>query len=382
MKNEETKKATICILDVMIEHADKGPSGFWTDDHEGCGNPKIFPEFEDGLKRGRYVKKEHYLCPWNTAVLYGKNQGNIKSGCYYSCSIGKVKYLSMEILKKVLVRFRTRLQNGEYDNFEQSVPLLTPDEIDYIEKQICIEKAAQEQNREKERTKRLEQAAALIKKYPSEKDLFGLYYGKKTLICTYDGTIDFDPESCKNVAGAERFTYDDYIDVQIKSFHKTRGWFENCYHNFSLGFKGCIEKKTKNNVCFQRIEVNGMYPDGDCFAGKEEHVWMNISGFENFQIGDCVSFFAEVYRYVKTGKGKQIDFALRNPQNILKIETYELPSDDELLQQEINQMLCETCYLGEHCNKVYCMRPENEMSSMKKQLFDDIKKNQNSVDLQ
>lgn len=36
----------------MIEHTDKEPSGFWTDDYEGCGNPRVFPEFEDGLKRG------------------------------------------------------------------------------------------------------------------------------------------------------------------------------------------------------------------------------------------------------------------------------------------------------------------------------------------
>ena len=31
---------------MMIQHSDKGPSGFWVDDYEGCGNPKIFPEFE------------------------------------------------------------------------------------------------------------------------------------------------------------------------------------------------------------------------------------------------------------------------------------------------------------------------------------------------
>ena len=63
------KKKTMEVLDIMIQHADKGPSGFWVDDYEGCGNPKIFPEFEEGLKRGRLVQKEHYLCPWNTAVM-------------------------------------------------------------------------------------------------------------------------------------------------------------------------------------------------------------------------------------------------------------------------------------------------------------------------
>lgn len=194
MKNEATKKATIPVLNMMIEHADKGPSGFWTGDQEGCGNPQIFPEFEKGLKGGRLVQKEHYLCPWNTAVLYGSTQGNVHSGCYYSCSIKKAKYLSTEMLKKVLIRFRTCLQNGEYDNFEQLAPLLTSDEAEYIEEQIHLEEAEQQHRWEKERKERLKKAAPLLKKFPDKECLFGSCYGEKELVCTYDGTIDFDPE--------------------------------------------------------------------------------------------------------------------------------------------------------------------------------------------
>ena len=69
MKTKESKKATVEALDVMIQQVEKGPSGFWVEDYEGCGNPKIFPEFEEGLKKGRLIQKEHYMCPWNTAVL-------------------------------------------------------------------------------------------------------------------------------------------------------------------------------------------------------------------------------------------------------------------------------------------------------------------------
>lgn len=81
MKSKESKKATVEILDVMIQQAAEGPSGFWVEDYEGCGNPKIFPEFEEGLKKGWLIQKDHYLCPWNTAVLYGKDHGNINTGC-------------------------------------------------------------------------------------------------------------------------------------------------------------------------------------------------------------------------------------------------------------------------------------------------------------
>ena len=84
MNSRKAKKKTINLIDVMIRHADKGPSGFWADDYEGCGNPKIFPEFEEGLKHGKYIiHKDHYLCPWNTAILYGDGHGNIMTGCYH-----------------------------------------------------------------------------------------------------------------------------------------------------------------------------------------------------------------------------------------------------------------------------------------------------------
>ncbi len=63
MNNKQAKKATVDAINVMIRHADKGPSGFWVEDHEGCGNPAVFPEFEEGLKRGRLIQKEHYFLP-------------------------------------------------------------------------------------------------------------------------------------------------------------------------------------------------------------------------------------------------------------------------------------------------------------------------------
>lgn len=185
--------------------------------------------------------------------------------------------------------------------------------------------------------------------------MFAMHYGENEIVNTYDGIIDFSPDGFHDIVGADKFSYDEYLDVQIKSFHKIRGSFTTCYYNIPLRFIGCIEKKTKENVCFERIRVEGMYPDGTCFKGKEEHVWMNVAGFEQYNIGDFVSFFAEVYRYVKTGNGKKIDFALRNPQEIKKIESYKLPTDDDLLKQGFSNITCEVCYLSEHCNRVFCL---------------------------
>jgi len=136
MVNKEFKKETLATLEVMIANADKGPSGFWVDDYEGCGNPRIFPEFDEGLKKGRLVQKNHYLCPWNTAVLFGEGHGNIQTGCYHSCSIKEAKYLSAKMIKDVLLRFKKMVNIGIYDNPAHLKPLLTEQEISFIEQQV------------------------------------------------------------------------------------------------------------------------------------------------------------------------------------------------------------------------------------------------------
>lgn len=64
----------------------------------------------------------------------------------------------------------------------------------------------------------LKKADSLIKKYPKEKKLLETYYGKNVMVTTYDGVIDFNRVGFKDVVGAEKFTYDDYLDVQIKIF--------------------------------------------------------------------------------------------------------------------------------------------------------------------
>lgn len=374
MKNMQTKKATVDAINVMIRHADKGPSGFWVEDHEGCGNPAVFPEFEEGLKRGRLVRKEHYFCPWNTAIMYGDRHGNINTGCYHSCSIDKARYLSAQELKEILVRFKTRMENGDYDCVEHLLPLLTKGEIRHIEDRILAEQHERERCEEQKRKERLKKAAALIAKYPDEESLLALYYGEKDRVLDEGGIILFDPVSRHNVLGAEKFSYDDYLDVQFASLGKEhRPYFADCFFNAGMShFKGQIEKVKSKHICFKRIFISGMYTDGTMFDGKEDHVWMDKSGFEEYNVGDSVSFGAEVYRYVKTGNGKQIDYGLRNPTGIQKIEVYELPSDDELIMQEVEQLICETCSLSDQCNGTYCMNPKKKRL-LKQEMFRAIK---------
>lgn len=379
MRNEQAKKATIHALDLMIRHADKGPSGFWVEDYEGCGNPAIFPEFEEGLRRGRLVQKEHYLCPWNTAIMYGAGHGNINTGCYHSCSIDKAKYLSEQELKKILVRFKARMENGDYNSVDHLLPLLTESERKHIEDRILAEQRERKRNEERKQQERLKKAAPLIAKYPDEESLLALYYGEKDCVLDEGGIILFDPASQRNVAGAEKFSYNEYLDVQFASLGKKhRPYFANCFFNAVMShFKGQIEKVRSKHICFKRIFISGMYTDGTMFDGKEDHVWMDKSGFEEFGVGDSVSFGAEAYRYVKTGNGKLIDYGLRNPTNIQKIEAYELPTDDELIMQEVDQIICETCFLSEQCNRNYCTMEPKKKRLLKQDMFRIIKESNN-----
>jgi len=190
---------------------------------------------------------------------------------------------------------------------------------------------------------------------------------QKTRAQSEEGDAILIPGNQKDVVGAGKMSYDEYLAVLKDSQGKQRREFARLFFNIPLSFKGEIEKKNAKKVCFKRIFTTGMYPDGEMFDGKEDHVWMDKADFEEFQVGDSVQFTAEVYRYVKTGDGNLIDYGLRNPEEITPIPSYELPTDEELAEQEINSIVCETCYLREHCSG-WCMRPKKEIKRIKKQM--------------
>ena len=150
------------------------------------------------------------------------------------------------------------------------------------------------------------------------------------------------------------------------------------FGSFTDGIVSAIDRSvtaTYKMTCIQHnAAINPGNSGGGMFDGKEDHVWMDKKGFEKFKVGDSVEFFAEVYRYVKTGNGKQIDFGLRNPEGIKQIPSYKLPTDEELAEQSIMMIICETCHLSEHCNRTVCMRPKKEINQLKKSMKDLIMK--------
>ena len=218
----------------------------------------------------------------------------------------------------------------------------------------------------------------LLEKYKSNKEFYELidaHYGTKASFQIPEvGIIFFDRELAKGIVGGEKLSYEDFIDIQIQTKLDFRSSFFMCWVYTPMGFKGEVETFAKGKICFKRIYDEYMLPDMSIHLGKEDHVWMDATGFGKLEKGDCVSFFAEVYRYIKKSDGKKLDYGLRNPEGIEKINKYDLPSDDDLLMQEIDSMLCETCNMADFCSsRSNCMRDPKERKLLKKQMFDLVK---------
>ena len=199
------------------------------------------------------------------------------------------------------------------------------------------------------------------------------YYQSNTVAITEDGAIDFSVENYRETEfNGAKVSYDEYLDIQRIS-GSGRGWFAKCFYDGGRGAecKGQIERinESKGMILFKRIFVSGMYGDGTFFDGKEDHVWMSRKGFEKYKVGDCLSFYAEVYQYLKTGTGKELDFAIRTPDDIEIIDSYELPTDDELLKQELGDLVCETCMYSEQCYRDPCIAATGWRKERIQQLF-------------
>lgn len=200
-------------------------------------------------------------------------------------------------------------------------------------------------------------------------------YGEPRRYFVEGRAVSFDEKDMREIAGGENLTYDDFIELQIKSLGKYRFYFErvksDCMESI---FKGRIIEVSDRYVCFSRIYVSGIYFDGDGFSGKEDHVWMERKGLEDYQVGDCLQFEADVYRHVKGKNEKILDYDLRNPHDIQKIASYKIPSEEDLMKQAIDEMICQTmCMHSEHCYG-FCIANENWREETRKMLFEAMTK--------
>ena len=58
--------------------------------------------------------------------------------------------------------------------------------------------------------------------------------------------------------------------------------------------------------------------------------------------------------------------------SLKKIESYELPSDDDLLRQSIDAIICESCYLNEQCSG-FCIADKKWLNDLRKSMLKALK---------
>ena len=210
---------------------------------------------------------------------------------------------------------------------------------------------------------------------------FVVRYGRSGyLIQSEFGIIDTSENAMEDVVNGENLTYDEYLQAMFNSRNNQRNCFEYCYYTDAwCDFKGKIKRfdKKKKKVVFECIYSSALFMDGNGYKGKEDHVWMDSEPFEKYQVEDCLSFEGEIYRYLKTGKGKQISFGIREPYNISKIEDYELPSDDDMIRQSVDQLICEVCMFNEHCYMGMCIASKEWREEMRQTMFEVVKMEEN-----
>ena len=202
------------------------------------------------------------------------------------------------------------------------------------------------------------------------------YKDKGYIIQSEFGIIDMAKDAMKDIHNGENLSYEEYLEVLFNSRNNRREYFEYFYYNNACcSFKGRVSRfdKKRGKVIFDRIYVVGILMDGQGCIGTEDHVWMDMEPFEQFKEGDCVSFRAEIYRYLKRKKGKLISFGLRKPYEIDKIDDYELPGNEELVMQSIEHIICEVCMYNEQCYMGICIASEQWREDMKKTLLDAYK---------
>ncbi len=85
-------------------------------------------------------------------------------------------------------------------------------------------------------------------------------------------------------------------------------------------------------------------------------------------IESSLAFGAEICRYMKKSNGKRIDYDLKNPVDIHKVKGYKVPTDEELVDQQIDRLVCETCRYYDHCFMGNCIANEAERKKRKETL--------------
>lgn len=115
-------------------------------------------------------------------------------------------------------------------------------------------------------------------------------------------------------------------------------------------FIGEVMRIEGDKYLFKRIYISYCSYEGVMYEDKEDHIWIidgNQFTEKTIKVGDCVSFEGEVHLYKR--RNGTYELGVKNPHRIKTVESYELPSDEDLDYQFIQQLTCECCKCRKQC---------------------------------
>ena len=120
----------------------------------------------------------------------------------------------------------------------------------------------------------------------------------------------------------------------------------------------------EHHYVLKKVVIYGEDEKGMLFEGEEDHVNVFDVDVELLKsIGvksdDKIQFNAKVYKYVRRNGSE--DYGLKNLSNVEKIIDYITPKEEDLLDEAIRQLVCETCLFVDHCYG-FCIANEYETS--------------------
>lgn len=134
------------------------------------------------------------------------------------------------------------------------------------------------------------------------------------------------------------------------------------------GFLGCLKEANgygnfkgtlaaiENGKCLLKDVVVEWQTGLDIWTGKVDSVWVQDAipfVAEDIAAGDAVSFSGHIVQ-CKEAKDT-LELELVDDGSVQKIESYEVPSEEQLEQQFLEQISCETCLYAEQCDHLFCM---------------------------
>lgn len=140
----------------------------------------------------------------------------------------------------------------------------------------------------------------------------------------------------------------------------TREGFKACYFD-GMGygtFKGEVIDIKDNKYLFKRIHIEYMGDMGIHYVAKEDHVWITDKkefAKKSIKIGDKVKFSGRIKVYQRSDGSHELGIC--EITDCSKIDDYELPTSEELEEQFLKQVRCETCMYKNQCYGTFCMMP-------------------------